>query len=460
MIDKIFAIVQLLGHWSYLIIFLAAFLEGAAFMGFLIPGETVVVLSGFLASEGYLKLGGCILVISVGAVLGDTVGYIIGKVVGRGYFERHKRFLFLKEKHVQVTEEYFRRHGGKTVFIGRFMSVLREMVPFTAGMSEMPLRRFLLHEVAGGICWALAYTLLGYFFGRSWQLVGTWAGRAGLFAFLIVLFVAGLTYVYRKLVKKESEFARWLHERHARAASLFFFRSFMVRHKGFIETVEEKLSREIYLGIHLFIGFMSSVLFVWIAGELTERVIMNDPFAIVDRWILNQVLYFRSPAVDRFMSVFAGMGSAGVITIGSLAITVYFLFGKKFVNLIAYASAIVGAVILVFIFRRSIYGISEIPGSTFLIAGGWSLPGSNGMISIVYYGMITYFVIRSVRSWRLGVFSALVAAFVVSLIGMSKIYYSLIPYFGDLLAGYAGGFFWLTVCITGLEIYYGRYQQS
>ncbi len=459
MIDRIFAIVHLLGHWSYLIIFLAAFLEGAAFMGFLIPGETVVVLSGFLAYEGYLRLGGCILIISVGAVLGDTAGYIIGKVVGRSYFERHKRFLFLKEKHIEVTEEYFRKHGGKTVFIGRFMSVLREMVPFTAGISEMPFRRFLIYEIAGGICWALAYTFLGYFFGRSWQLVGTWAGRAGLFAFLIVLFAAGLTYVYRKIVKKEGELAEWLRERHAKAASLPFFRFFMVRHKGFIESVEEKLSRKSYLGIHLFVGFMFSVLFVWISGKLTERVITNDPFAVVDRWILSQILYFRTPAVDRFMSVFAGFGSAGVIISGSLAMAAYFLFSKKFVNLITYTSAIAGAGILVFIFRRAIYGVSEIPGSALLIAGGWSLPGSNGMISIVYYGMITYFVIRSERSWRLGVFTALLAAFVVSLIGMSKIYYSQIPYFGDLLAGYAGGFFWLTVCITGLEIYHKRYSQ-
>lgn len=458
MIDRIFAIVQLLGHWSYLIIFLAAFLEGAAFMGFLVPGETVVVLSGFLASEGYLKLGDCILIISLGAVLGDTAGYIIGRVVGRSYFERHKRFFFLKERHIEMTEEYFRKHGGKTVFIGRFMSVLREMVPFTAGMSEMPYRRFLIHEIAGGICWALAYTFLGYFFGRSWELVGTWAGRAGLFAFLIVLFAAGLTYIYRKIVKKEGELPEWLREKHAKAASLSFFRFFMGRHKGFIGSVEEKLSRESYLGIHLFVGFMFSVFFVWISGELTERVITGDPFAIGDRWILSQILYFRTPAVDMFMSVFAGLGSAGAIMAGSLVIAAYFLFNKRFVNLITYMAAIGGGGILVFIFRRAVYGVSQIPGSAFLTAGGWSLPGSNGMISIVYYGMITYFVIRSVRSWRLGVFTVLLAAFVVTLIGMSKIYYSQVPYFGDLLAGYAGGFFWLTICITGLEIYHKRYR--
>jgi len=459
MIDKIFAIVHLLGHWSYLIIFLAAFLEGAAFMGFLIPGETVVVLSGFLASEGYLGFGGCVIIISLGAVLGDTAGYIIGRVVGRGYFKRHKRFLFLKEKHIEVTEDYFRKHGGEAVFVGRFMSVLREMVPFTAGMSEMPFRRFIVYEIAGGICWALAFTLLGYFFGRSWELIGTLAGRAGLFAFLIVLFVAGLTYVYHKVAKKERELAEWVRVKHAKISSLRFFRLFMVRHKDLIESVEEKVSREIYLGIHLVAGFVISVLFVWISGEFTERIMANGLFAEVDRWMLNQILYFRSPEVDSFMSVFAGLGSAGAVIAGSLVIGAYFLFNKKFAGMITYMTAIVGGGVLVYIFRRAIYGASEIPGSAFLTAGGWSLPGSNGIISVVFYGMIAYFVIRSVRSWRIGVFTVLLAAFVVTLIGMSKIYYSKVPYFGDLLAGYAGGFFWLIICITGLEIYHKRYSQ-
>jgi membrane protein DedA with SNARE-associated domain len=459
MIDRIFAIVHLLGHWSYLIIFLAAFLEGAAFMGFLVPGETVVVLSGFLASEGYLRFGSCILIISAGAVLGDTAGYIIGKVVGRGYFERHKRLLFLKEKHIEVAEDYFRKHGGETVFIGRFMSVLREMVPFTAGMSEMPFRRFISYEIAGGICWALAYALLGYFFGRSWELIGTWAGRAGLFVFLIILFVAGLTYVYHKVAKKERELTEWVREKHQKFSSLHFFRVFMIRHKDLIESVEQKASREIYLGIHLVTGFMISVLFVWISGEFTERVMRSGLFAEVDRWILDQILYFRSPEVDRFMSVFAGLGSGGAVIAGSLVIAAYFLLNKKFAGLITYMSSVVGGIVLVYIFRQAIYGTSEIPVSAFLTAGGWSLPGSNGIISVVYYGMLAHFVIRSARSWRIGVFTVLLAAFVVTLVGMSKIYYSRVPYFGDLLSGYAGGFFWLIICITGLEIYDKRHSQ-
>ena len=107
MIERLLAIFGQLGSWGYLIVFLMPFLESAAFTGLLVPGETVVVLAGFLSSQGYLDLGDCLLVISLAVILGDTAGYTLGKTIGRGYFERHKRLLFLKEKHLQKTEEFF-----------------------------------------------------------------------------------------------------------------------------------------------------------------------------------------------------------------------------------------------------------------------------------------------------------------------------------------------------------------
>jgi undecaprenyl-diphosphatase len=134
MIERLLHIISILGHWGYLIIFIAAFLESSAFMGLLVPGESVVALSGFLASQGYLEIGDLLWVVSLGAVLGDSVGYGLGKAIGRGYFERHKRLLFLKEKHLRRVDAYFQQHGGKIVFFGRFVGFLRAMAPFAAGM--------------------------------------------------------------------------------------------------------------------------------------------------------------------------------------------------------------------------------------------------------------------------------------------------------------------------------------
>jgi membrane protein DedA with SNARE-associated domain len=107
MVERLLNAIGTLGQVGYLIIFAAAFLESSAFMGLLVPGESVVVLSGFLASQGYLEIGDLLWVVCLGAVLGDSVGYSLGKAIGRSYFERHKRLLFLKEKHLQKVDAYF-----------------------------------------------------------------------------------------------------------------------------------------------------------------------------------------------------------------------------------------------------------------------------------------------------------------------------------------------------------------
>jgi membrane protein DedA with SNARE-associated domain len=115
MFDWFLGIVESIGNWGYLIIFLVTFLESSAFTGMLVPGESLVVIAGFLSLSGYLNIANCMIVAGLGTILGDSIGYILGRVLGRGYFERHGRLLFLKAKHIERVEKYFKQHGGKTV---------------------------------------------------------------------------------------------------------------------------------------------------------------------------------------------------------------------------------------------------------------------------------------------------------------------------------------------------------
>lgn len=452
MIEKLFDLIELLGHWSYLVIFFAAFLESAAFMGFIVPGESIVILSGFLASQGYLELGNCIPVIAIGAVLGDAAGYFLGKVVGRGYFERHKRLLFLKEKHILKAEEYFRKHGGKTVFIGRFIGFLRAMGPFAAGMSKMRYRSFFIYDVAGGIVWAATFTLLGYFFGESWQLVEKWSGRAGLFFAFVLLVIAGFIYLYKRVAKRQAEVYGWFRDRYTEFLSLAYVREFIARYPRLVAFVRDRLSPDSYLGLHLTIGFILSAVFVWIFGGITEDVLTGDPLAKVDQWVLQNVLYFRTPEVTKIMIIFTHLAGEISITAGSLCLVIYFLFKKRFDYLIAYISAILGGSILVFVLKAAIHRIRPVTVTSLINAGGWSFPSGHAMMSVIFYGMTLYFTIRHMRSWEFRIFMVMAAGFVVFLLGVSRIYLE-VHYLSDVLAGYAGGLFWLTVCITALELY-------
>ena len=452
MMEQLLAMFARLGHWGYLVVFLLPFLESAAFTGLLVPGETVVVLAGFLSSQGYLELGDCLLVISLAVILGDTAGYALGKTIGRGYFERHKRLLFLKERHLRKTEEYFDRHGGKTIFLARFTHFLRAMAPFVAGMSRMPYNKFIAFNVAGGILWTFVFTLLGYFFGQSWQMIERWAGRAGLFILFLFLVIAGFSFLYRAAARQKAELLVWFKEAYGAAASVPFFRDFRERHPGAAAFIRQRLSPEGYLGLHLTVGLMVSAAFIWIFGGITEDVLTGDPLVSVDTWVLEQVRFFRTPLATAVMTAFTALGGGRMIAGGGLAVGIYLIVKKRFDDLLIYLTAILGGSVLAFVLKTAVHRVRPHAGFALIQIGGWSFPSGHAMMSIIFYGMLAYLFIRRTRSWRLQVLAVSAAGLIVFLIGFSRIYLG-VHYLSDVLAGYAGGLFWLTVSITGLETY-------
>jgi len=453
MIEGLVNIITLLGTLGYLIVFLAAFLESSAFLGFLVPGESIVVIAGVLASQGYLELGDCITVISLGAVLGDTVGYSLGRTFGRDYFERHGRFLFIKAKHLDRADNYFHKHGGKTIFFGRFIGFFRAMAPFAAGISKMPYGRFLIFNVTGGVLWATSFTLLGYFFAVSWKATEQWVGRAGVFVFFLLLVFIGLTYLYKVLLKRQDAIYSWCRDKYSHVVSSPGIKAFTRNHPSLVVFLTERLSPKKYLGLHLTAGLFLSSIFIIILGKIIEDILTGDPLVLVDRWVIVHILYFRTPSVTEALTVFTQLGGAVTIMSGSIMISVYFFIKKRFECLIALLAAVLGGNILVFMLK--IFVNRPRPESPLIKLTGVSFPSGHVMMSVIFYGMILYFLIRNRKSWKLQVFIMLAAVFTVFFIGFTRIYFQ-VNYLSDILAGYAGGLFWLTVCITGLEIYKKR----
>jgi len=181
-LDSLLATVSRLGHWSYLLIGLGATLESAAFVGLLVPGETLVIFSGFLAAQGLLELGDLIVVVTAGAILGDSIGYELGRRLGRPWLLRSGHWVGVRAEHMARVDSFFARHGGKTVFFGRFIGFLRALAPFVAGSSGMPYRQFLPYNVLGGLLWSMLCVTLGYVCGASWQVAERWIGRIGTLA--------------------------------------------------------------------------------------------------------------------------------------------------------------------------------------------------------------------------------------------------------------------------------------
>ncbi|MDQ6736378.1 MAG: VTT domain-containing protein, partial [Gemmatimonadota bacterium] len=135
-------------------------------IGFFLPGDSLLVSAGLLASQGYMDVWLLGLLLSVAAVVGDTVGYSIGKASGPRLFTREDSLLFSR-KHLLRAHAFYEKHGGKTIIIARFMPVIRTFAPVVAGMGEMHYRRFLAYNVVGGVAWVWSMLLIGLFLGRT-----------------------------------------------------------------------------------------------------------------------------------------------------------------------------------------------------------------------------------------------------------------------------------------------------
>ena len=190
-------LVPYLNQYGYATLFLLTFLETSAFLGLLAPGETIIVLCGFYAYRGVLDAWVVGAVAIGGAILGDQVGYLVGRTFGHGLIRRFGKYVFFDVKRLLATERYFDKHGGKTIFIGRFTSILRSFGPVVAGISRMAYRTFLLWSVISCIIWGATFTFLGYFFGKSWEVIDEYLGWGGAAAFVIGVLLV-LYFLHRK----------------------------------------------------------------------------------------------------------------------------------------------------------------------------------------------------------------------------------------------------------------------
>jgi membrane protein DedA with SNARE-associated domain len=160
---------HLSGWVAYGLIAALVFGETAIFLGFVLPGEAAVVLGGFLASRGHVSLGLLIAVVVVAAVVGPLVGYEIGRRMGDRLFA--SRVLRRIPGGVDRATSTLREKGGAAVLAGRFVAVVRALMPAAAGAAQMPFRTFALYNVAGGIVWGVGYCLLGYLAGSAYAVV-------------------------------------------------------------------------------------------------------------------------------------------------------------------------------------------------------------------------------------------------------------------------------------------------
>lgn len=151
---------------GYIGLFGIVFAETGLLIGFFLPGDSLLFTAGFLASQGIFNIYILCFLMFLAAVVGDSVGYIIGHKYGKRLFKKEDSLLFHKD-HLERAKAFYEKHGGKTIIIARFMPVVRTFAPVVAGIGDMKYSTFLTYNVIGGVLWAIGLPMLGYILGSS-----------------------------------------------------------------------------------------------------------------------------------------------------------------------------------------------------------------------------------------------------------------------------------------------------
>lgn len=200
------ALVDFITHLGVIAVLAVIFAESGLLVGFFLPGDSLLFMSGFLVQQGtfIINIHAFVLLLFIAAVLGDNVGYSFGHKVGRKLFERENS-RFFKKKYLEQAEKFFDKHGAKAIVLARFVPVVRTFTPIVAGVSKMHYKTFLIFNLIGGGAWTATFAYAGYYVGQKLQEMGF---NVEIIAVIIIL-ISATPIIAHMLSSKEKRQSIW-----------------------------------------------------------------------------------------------------------------------------------------------------------------------------------------------------------------------------------------------------------
>ena len=450
-------ILHLLSQYGYLIIFLGVMAEST---GVPLPGETILISAGILVQRGGLDLEYAIAFGIMGAIVGDQIGYLAGRFGGRSFVLRWGRYLFITSERLERAEKFFARHGGKAVFLARFFSGLRIFGALVAGISRMRWRTFLVYNALGGAAWATAAVLAGYFLGTSLGVVGRWTGRASVLLVALALMALVLYLAYR-----------WAARHPERIQSSFeriggrYVYSFLESPAGL--WLKRRFSPNGVFGLSLTLGLAFTGLFSWALGGVVQDVLARDPLVRADLAVLRFFHSHGEPYLTTCVNVYEAVFSPEVLSaLAIVAGCALLLASRGRANAAGFEMRLSGIVLLAT--ASCALALSELlkllfqrprpPVSLQLVhEAGYGFPSSHAVVVVAVGAAVWY--LSGLRplsslgaSWRARARIGLAVVAIALLVGLGRVYTGA-HYPSDVLAGWALGGVWASVCLTAAEVF-------
>jgi membrane protein DedA with SNARE-associated domain/membrane-associated phospholipid phosphatase len=449
-------IAGLVASYGYAVLFGIVALES---FGVPLPGETVLVTAAAYAAFGRLDILAVIATAAAAAIFGDNTGYWIGREGGTAFVRRYGRRVGIDEAKIARVHAFFERHGGKTVFIARFVALLRSWAAALAGASRMPYGTFTLYNALGGLAWAAVFGTLGYVFGRNLPRLQRYAAQASLAVVLLALLIVGLTFAGRWFWRRREVYVEHVSRVWQRVATDRRFAGFRQRHTKLWTFIAARFARAEYLGLHLTAGLVVSLGALWLFGGVTEDVIHHDPLTELDVEIATWFRAHSTPVLDRIGVAVSLVGSPATMAGLAVIVAAVLIARRRWILLGAWAGVFVGGGILDWALKLVVHRPRPVGAAAFLHGESFSFPSGHAMGSLFGYGMLAYLLVRFWATTRKARLTIIVVALLLTVsIGLSRLYLG-VHYFSDVVAGYAAGLVWLAACISGVEVALGRRQQ-
>lgn len=405
-IEKIQSLpLPVLNHWGYWIILAASLSEASPGFGILIPGQTIVILGGFFVKMGALDMGGVILVSAVGAIVGDLTGYVLGRKYGYSFIAKYGKYFFFKEDRFETVKNLIQNHAGKTLVFGRFNSFTRAFAPFAAGSSNVPLGQFLIYNFIGGISWAVTFVLMGYVFGKSYEVASRYLGK-----FIFIAVVLGLLFIflYRFINKRKHIFTRY----------------------------------------HLYM-LVFNLFSLYLFAKMIEDVTDQEWITRVDVWVNAKMVLLWNPLLNKLMVTITTIANPVRLLIASIVLLGVLVLKKKWYYSWLLFFSMTGGLLFELLVKLIIHRAR--PENALIAVSGYSFPSGHATMSLIFFSMVLYAFKNDIRNKALrGVFiAANIILFV--LIGSSRVYLD-VHWLSDVIAGFSLGLFWLTLMILIFKV--------
>jgi membrane protein DedA with SNARE-associated domain/membrane-associated phospholipid phosphatase len=430
-----------LGAWTYLLVGVFAFAETGAFVGLVVPGETVMLLGGAVAGQGAIDVYLLIAVAWFAAWAGDTASFFIGRRLGREFVLQHGPRFGIGHERFEKVEDYFSRHGGKTIFIGRFISLVRAFAPFIAGSSGMRYRAFVPYSILGCGLWASAHILIGYFFSRSIDTAAKYAGKGAFLLGTLIVVVVGTVVLVRHFRVEENrrEAVRWM-DGHAAIRWLVVLGR---RFRPQLRFLWDRVTPGGTFGLEFtsLMATLSVALFVLIAYAV---VVGREPGPTPgDMTAMEVVESLRTGWLTDVAKVVTALGS-GVFVWGLTVVCAAFLAVRR--RWVEFSVLIAGMTLLSIGFHEIKAAVDRPrPPDPLVSASGSSFPSGHAAHSVLYVWAAVTIVMRLRPGMARG--AAVVAAGIALtvLVGLSRVYLG-VHYLSDVSAGWALGAAAFSLC--------------